>query len=190
MKKDCQRAPVAQTRKNYQKYGIWIYSQLQSYPPPPPFNGYSETFSMYFLLCFRRKRIKGIKCGKYEKILKGVRDWCSRQASSQNTRKGNIINNLKIFCLFFLYFEFNSLRFLMIMVLFLNCNHRRYDFRAQIHQDSRCTDVKYVNNSTRREPNVIEIYSMDKRDTEMMMCSLPLIPRFKMMFLFRRSFNK
>lgn len=39
------------------------------------------------------------------------------------------------------------------MVLFLNCNHRRYDFRAQIHQDSRCTDVKYVNNS-RREPNV------------------------------------
>lgn len=129
MKKDCQRAPVAQTRKNYQKYGIWIYSQLQSYPPP--FNGYSETFSMYFLLCFRRKRIKGIKCGKYEKILKGVRDWCSRQASSQNTRKGNIINNLKIFCLFFLYFEFNSLRFLMIMVLFLNCNLRRYDFRAQ-----------------------------------------------------------
>lgn len=123
---------------------------------------------------------------------------------------------LVFFNFFFFNFEFNSLRYLIILVLFLNCSHRRLEVLARVPQAPRYTDVRYVKISFRREGNFmfIEISNTDKRDMEralflrilpirnfkmylkpianlfLMMYNLPSISPFKMMCLFRWSLTK
>lgn len=62
----------------------------------------------------------------------------------------------------------NSFRYLIILVLFLNCSHRRLEVLARVPQAPPYTDVRYVKISFRIEGNFmfIEISNTDKPDTE------------------------
>lgn len=73
-----------------------------------------------------------------------------------------------VFFKFFLNFEFNSFRYLIILVLFLNCSHRRLEALDRVPQAPRYTDVRYVKIFFRREGNFmfIEISNTDKQDME------------------------